>query len=290
MQKKPVINFKYFYKGTNGPNDALPDASIRQFGKGLVAHITRSLAGKPSKEDEELKKDPSCREIPITEKQGKFIIDMLERENSVLSKTRKQLFDGYEEKWRAANEKSIKDKSSYEPLFTPTPYEQVLSIISRPGIIFACQYELTDLKILESLGEFLSCGNHLRLCINGLPFLRTKATRKALDTCYWYDMFESTRRSSIYVFEGESDFQINHQKWLLRRRNPNSELKQTSNSELLYGSANLTNNSKQSIESGFYFPDVSKLLSQQLVDDFTIISSLPGSMKWKDWKAKYKLG
>ena len=151
----------------------------------------------------------------------------------------------------------------------------------------AIQYELSDLSVLGKMHEFvIDQRNELFLLLHTSAWMKNKSSpKKYQDVSYWYDRLHESG-AKITVLEGVDDYQLSHQKLIMRRFLIPDRKKQR-RAELIYGSANITNNSKKNIESAFFFPRLSKLLERQLVLDFDKIVSLPSTKPWPVWKSLY---
>ena len=68
---------------------------------------------------------------------------------------------------------------SCEPLFTATPYEKVLDMLSRGGWVREIQYELSDLSVLGKMHEFvIDQRNELFLLLHTSAWMKIKVVQK----------------------------------------------------------------------------------------------------------------
>ena len=124
--------------------------------------------------------------------------------------------------------------------------------------------------------------------LDARPWMKDESIPKKYKDCaYWYDKIVSAG-GDIYIYEGDDEFKISHQKWIARIPfDRTGSLEKASKAEMIYGSANMTNASKQNLESAFYFPAISKLLRKQLFVDLAKIINLPNTVLWQLWKHRH---
>ena len=101
----------------------------------------------------------------------------------------------------------------------------------------AIQYELSDLSVLGKMHEFvIDQRNELFLLLHTSAWMENKSSpKKYQDVSYWYDRLHESG-AKITVLEGVDDYQLSHQKLIMRRFLIPDRKKQR-RAELIYGSA-----------------------------------------------------
>ena len=293
-QEKPKINDTYFNKNTNGINDHTHDylKELNEKLKEVLAMVERRQPEMFKKVKEEVKEKAKEEKRDYKAREE---ITSIEFWQFVCSKSRKEISIEGEKKWRIDNQTALRHGMLCEPLLTFTPYEKTIELLRPHAHIWACQYELSDLKLLECFYNCLTESKktyhktNMVIMLDARPWMKDESNKiKYKDCAYWYDKIVSAG-GDIIIYEGDDKFKISHQKWIARLPFDNwgNFLTKARESEMIYGSANMTNASKQNLESAFYFPAMSKLLRRQLFLDLAKMSKLPNTVSWQRWKRRH---
>ena len=228
------------------------------------------------------------------------------------SRNSKMIF--FEEKWKSGNDKLLKSAKYCEPQYTGRCYELLCEWIPQQHKIFGCQYELSDLSIIDLLrgvndvGILVSGGDWItgdckskdakalckaresakRVRTSLLKGVRThdELIKHSFTLKHIWDSF---LQSQYFIYKKDDDYDHMHQKWLvgtryekLKRKTKNGG-KYRSITSLIYSSYNITHNAKSNIESALYFPSISIDMATSLYADYHTLCAMEKTIGLPLW-------
>lgn len=228
--------------------------------------------------------------------------------------SRNEIMVSAEKEWKSRYDKPLESDKYPEPQYTGRCYELLCEWIPQQHQIFGCQYELSDLSVIDLLRDV----NDVFILVSGGDWLtgdckstdtkkiqKARASAKLVRSSFLKNVrtdeelinhsltpnhrWDSYLNSSYFIYEKATPYDHMHQKWLvgiryekLKRKRKNG-LRYREIRSLMYSSYNITHNAKSNIESALYFPSISTYMADSLFSDICSLTNKENARDLFDW-------